>query len=116
MQNQEIAEKITSDETAKFFTAPLIIIFITIFVDLFGAAFGLGFIFGPALAGVLSKYGIGVPFYFAAALSLANAIALYFILPESLKPGLRDQGSPRKGKIAEIFETLADPRFRVLAL
>ena len=45
-------------------------------MGLFGAAFGLGFILGPAIAGVLSKYGIQVPFYFAAGLSLANAIAL----------------------------------------
>ena len=38
-------------------------------MGLFGAAFGLGFIFGPAIAGVLSKYGVHVPFYFAAGLS-----------------------------------------------
>ena len=54
-------------------------------MGLFGAAFGLGFILGPAIAGILSKYGIHVPFYFAAALSLINATALYFILPESIK-------------------------------
>src|SRR5215210_8086513 len=52
----------------------------------FGAAFGLGFILGPAIAGILSKYGVHVPFYFAAFLSLFNAIVLYFVLPESLKP------------------------------
>ncbi|MDQ3064371.1 MAG: MFS transporter, partial [Acidobacteriota bacterium] len=38
-------------------------------MGLFGAAFGLGFILGPALAGILSKYGVHVPFYFAAILS-----------------------------------------------
>lgn len=53
-------------------------------MGLFGAMFGLGFILGPALAGILSKYGVAVPFYFAAGLSLANAVALYFILPESV--------------------------------
>lgn len=31
-------------------------------MGLFGAAFGLGFILGPAIAGILSKYGIHVPF------------------------------------------------------
>src|SRR6187399_1340519 len=30
-------------------------------MGLFGMAFGLGFIFGPALAGVLSKFGMHVP-------------------------------------------------------
>src|SRR5574338_1177261 len=56
-------------------------------MGLFGAAFGLGFILGPAIAGILSKYGIHVPFYFAAVLSFINAMALYFILPESITPG-----------------------------
>src|ERR1051325_4211687 len=54
-------------------------------MGLFGAAFGLGFVFGPAIAGILTKYGIHVPFYFAAGLSLVNALAVYFILPESVK-------------------------------
>lgn len=85
-------------------------------MGLFGAAFGLGFIFGPALAGILSKYGIAVPFYFAGVLSLANAVAVYFVLPESLKPEARRLDSPRKGKLAETFESLANPSFRGVAL
>jgi multidrug resistance protein len=51
-------------------------------MGLIGAAFGLGFIFGPAIGGVLSQFGNHTPFYFAAILSLANAILLYFVLPE----------------------------------
>ncbi|MFN0279503.1 MAG: MFS transporter [Pyrinomonadaceae bacterium] len=85
-------------------------------MGLFGAAFGLGFIFGPALAGILSKYGIAVPFYFAGALSLANAVAVYFVLPESLKPESRLHESARKGKLAETFEALGNPNFRGIAL
>src|SRR5687768_16375353 len=50
---------------------------------LFGAAFGLGFVLGPAIGGVLSKYGVHVPFYFAAILSLISAAAVYLVLPES---------------------------------
>lgn len=53
-------------------------------MGLFGAAFGLGFIFGPALGGLLSRFGISAPFYFAAALSFANAALLYFTLPETV--------------------------------
>jgi DHA1 family tetracycline resistance protein-like MFS transporter len=49
-----------------------------------GAAFGLGFILGPALGGVLGNYGLRLPFWVAAALSLLNALYGYFILPESL--------------------------------
>ncbi|MDH3494178.1 MAG: MFS transporter, partial [Acidobacteriota bacterium] len=33
-------------------------------MGMFGAAFGLGFIFGPAIGGILSRYGIHVPFLF----------------------------------------------------
>ncbi len=84
-------------------------------MGLFGAAFGLGFILGPALAGILSKYGIHVPFYFAAVLSLVNAIALYLVLPESLKPGSRELNEDRKGNITEILDSLRDPRFRTIA-
>jgi DHA1 family tetracycline resistance protein-like MFS transporter len=49
-----------------------------------GAAFGLGFIFGPPIGGILSRWGISVPFLFAAALAFANAILLYFTLPETV--------------------------------
>ena len=81
-------------------------------MGLFGAAFGLGFIFGPAIAGVLSKYGIHIPFFFAAALSFANAVALYFILPESLKPGARAVIQKNKSRILELFESLKHKEFR----
>jgi MFS family permease len=88
-------------------------------MGLFGAAFGLGFILGPALAGIMSKYGISVPFYFAGFLSLANAIALYFILPESRKPGMpgvEAEHAERRGRFAEVLDSLRDPVFRIIAL
>src|ERR687891_1333690 len=53
-------------------------------MGLLGAAFGLGFIFGPAIGGILSRWGIHVPFLFAAGLSFANAVLLYFTLPETV--------------------------------
>ena len=51
---------------------------------LIGAAFGLGFIIGPIIGGVASKFGTNVPFFIAAGLTLLNVIYGYFILPESL--------------------------------
>jgi DHA1 family tetracycline resistance protein-like MFS transporter len=48
-----------------------------------GAAFGLGFIFGPAIGGVLSRFGPETPMWVASALCLANFIAAWFLLPES---------------------------------
>src|SRR4029077_14798160 len=55
-------------------------------MGLVGAAFGLGFVFGPAIGGLLSHWGTGVPFFFAAGLCFANALLLYFTLPETVTP------------------------------
>jgi DHA1 family tetracycline resistance protein-like MFS transporter len=55
-------------------------------MGLVGAAFGLGFIFGPAIGGTLSLWGKSVPFLFAGCLALANAVLLYFALPETVTP------------------------------
>lgn len=51
---------------------------------LVGAAFGLGFIIGPSLGSLLGHFGLRVPFFVAAGLSLLNCLYGYFILPESL--------------------------------
>ena len=51
---------------------------------LLGVASGLGFIAGPAIGGLLSGSNPRLPFWFAAALSLANAIYGFAVLPESL--------------------------------
>jgi DHA1 family tetracycline resistance protein-like MFS transporter len=53
-------------------------------MGLIGAAFGLGFVFGPAIGGVMSRWGINVPFLFAGGLAFANAVLLYFTLPETI--------------------------------
>jgi DHA1 family tetracycline resistance protein-like MFS transporter len=49
-----------------------------------GAAWGLGFVLGPALGGVLGSIELRLPFWVAAALTLANALYGVFVLPESL--------------------------------
>ena len=49
-----------------------------------GVAFGAGFIFGPALGGVLGDIDVRLPFWVAAAFSFANTLYGLFILPESL--------------------------------
>jgi MFS transporter, DHA1 family, tetracycline resistance protein len=83
-------------------------------MGLFGMAFGLGFIMGPASAGILSKFGHEIPFYVAAALSFANAVLLYFILPESRK--FSEVVREKKGRIAELIESVKDSRFAILTL
>lgn len=49
-----------------------------------GAAMGLGFIFGPALGGILSRFGHGVPFLAAASLNLLTCLLAALLLRESL--------------------------------
>src|SRR4051794_25973411 len=56
-----------------------------------GAAFGLGFVVGPALGGLLGNLDPRLPFWVAAAFSLANAMYGLFVLPESLT---REKRSP----------------------
>lgn len=84
-------------------------------MGLIGAAFGIGFVLGPAIGGVLSKFGNHVPFLFAGGLALCNAIALYFFLPESLKQGTAD-APKRMNRFAELFDSLSDMRFRMVTL
>ena len=48
-----------------------------------GAAFGLGFIFGPAIGGLLSHFSPQTPMWFASALCLTNFVAAWVLLPES---------------------------------
>src|SRR5713226_7655597 len=54
-----------------------------------GAAFGVGFVLGPALGGWLGAKNPRLPFWFAAAFSLLNALYGLLVLPESLAPERR---------------------------
>ena len=83
-------------------------------MGLFGAMFGLGFIFGPAIGGILSRFGIQVPFLFAAVLSLLNAALLYFILPETVKFDSSGEQKIRKNRFVELFESFREKRFITL--
>jgi len=58
-------------------------------MGMIGAAFGLGFIVGPAIGGVMSRWGFQAPFLCAAAITFANAALAVFRLPESLPPERR---------------------------
>jgi len=51
---------------------------------LLGAAFGFGFIIGPAIGGIFGNIDVRLPFFIAAALSMANFLFGLFFVPESL--------------------------------
>ena len=61
-----------------------------------GAAFGLGFIFGPALGGLLGGISLRLPFFVSAGLALVNWLYGFFVLPESLAPEHRSTVSWRR--------------------
>ncbi len=59
-------------------------------LGMISAAFGAGFIFGPAMGGLLAaQFGPQIPFFAAAAMSLTTILLSIFLLPESLPPERR---------------------------
>src|SRR6201988_1907397 len=80
-------------------------------MGLIGAAFGLGFIFGPAIGGILSHWGIHVPFFFSAALCFANALLLFFTLPETVTADHPAKHSAAGGRsLGHIVASLKQPK------
>ena len=80
-------------------------------MGLIGAAFGLGFIFGPAIGGILSRWGIHVPFFFAAGLCFSNAILLYFTLPETVTSDHPARNLAAGGRgFSQLVNSLKQPR------
>jgi len=65
-----------------------------------GAAFGLGFLFGPALGGILSQWGYHVAPLVAAGMAFINLILAFFVLKEPLsseEQRARNRHAPNKG-------------------
>ncbi len=87
-------------------------------MGLIGAAFGLGFVFGPAIGGILSRWGINIPFLFAGGLAFANVILLYFTLPETVTPDHPARVSAASGRgWKQLIEALRQPQLAfVLAI
>jgi DHA1 family tetracycline resistance protein-like MFS transporter len=86
-------------------------------LGLIGAAFGLGFVFGPAIGGVLSHWGVEAPFLFAAGLCFANALLLYFTLPESVTPDHPARASASSGRdLTQLIQSLKEPRLGFLLI
>lgn len=84
-----------------------------------GSAFGLGFIIGPAVGGLLSRWGYNVPAFAAAGLAFLNLISIFFFLPESLaddrKAANRQQPRPQI-TLKALTEALNRPKVGPLLL
>jgi DHA1 family tetracycline resistance protein-like MFS transporter len=68
---------------------------------LLGVALGLGLTAGPALGGLLSRFGPGAPALAAAGLAFANLLFALLALPESLAPERRAPWAWRIPRLAE---------------
>jgi len=80
-------------------------------MGLVGAAFGMGFVFGPALGGVLSRIGPSTPMWCASALCLANFLAAWAFLPESRTPAPHAE---TLGRLAAFRRALGHPQLLLL--
>ncbi|PYI54464.1 MFS transporter [Paenibacillus flagellatus] len=67
-------------------------------MGLVGMSIGLGFIFGPAVGGLLSGFGLSVPFFVSSALSLVTLLFAASRLVESLPADKRGQARKRPSR------------------
>ncbi|GIP32863.1 MFS transporter [Paenibacillus sp. J2TS4] len=65
-------------------------------MGLVGMSIGLGFLFGPALGGILSVWGNSAPFFASSLLSLLTFIFAFRFLTESLPESARKQRTEEK--------------------
>ncbi|MCB9007273.1 MAG: MFS transporter [Ardenticatenaceae bacterium] len=81
------------------------------------AAFGLGFIFGPALGGVLSAaFGPRVPFFMAAVAATITVILTWQTLTESLTPEQRLKNRSKRGNGLNPGEVVRNTSLLVILL
>lgn len=72
-------------------------------MGIIGASVGLGFIFGPAIGGVLSQSNLNTPFYLAGATSLLTFLLVTFVLKESLSVEQRSGQAKEKKSLLKAF-------------
>jgi multidrug resistance protein len=69
-----------------------------------GASFGIGFLLGPVLGGLLSTYGMHLPFMVASALAMAGTLLGWAILPETLAP--QNRSTAAKEPLFDLYKLL----------
>jgi MFS family permease len=74
------------------------------------SAFGFGFVIGPAIGGFLNRYGMQVPFFFAAGISLIGTLCSLFFLKETNPPDKTKKDSEKtKFSFTALATTLKRP-------
>ncbi|MDB5287618.1 MAG: hypothetical protein JWR05_2567 [Mucilaginibacter sp.] len=74
-----------------------------------GSAFGFGFVIGPAVGGLLSKFGTKVPFFFAAGIALLGVMLTLFLLKETNNNKSSAEGRANKFKFKSLITVLQKP-------
>ena len=82
-------------------------------IGLIGAAFGIGFVLGPAIGGLLSQWSVIAPFWFAAVLSILNAVLMWIVLPE---PDRRDARQRGPVNLKQTFEEAGSWRLGIVTI
>ncbi|MCM2277747.1 MAG: MFS transporter [Oligoflexia bacterium] len=83
-------------------------------MGMIGAGFGLGFIFGPAIGGLLSRYGFGFPMFAGAILAFCNLLFAFFMLKEPrISVEMRAANRTRRFSTEAFRLALEDPRTRL---
>jgi len=85
-------------------------------MGLLGAAFGIGFMFGPAIGGYLSKWGFGAPALFAAGISLISTFATALYLKETVDVNKAKLSPKTAMTFAEFKHLLKTPPISTLLL
>ncbi|QQL50042.1 MFS transporter [Mucilaginibacter ginkgonis] len=73
------------------------------------SAFGFGFVLGPALGGLLSKFGLQFPFFFAAGIALMGTLATVFLLKETYTASMRKKGADNKFNFSSLITGIKMP-------
>jgi len=82
-------------------------------MGMIGAAFGLGFVLGPAIAGIVSKhFGLASPFWLASGLAVVNFISAAILLPEPERK--RDAHGIRRRRLQAALDAFRTPHLGVL--
>ncbi len=76
-------------------------------MGLIGAAFGIGFIFGPAIGGLLSKFGFEVPALFAAFIALITTTCTALFLKETVNVKVAQKSERTKFSFKAIQHVLS---------
>ncbi len=73
------------------------------------AAFSLGFILGPAIGGLLSVYGYGVPAFAAGVVAVVATFLTWKFLPESRNPDVESIKRKRFFSLSDFYDALTHP-------